>query len=171
VINLSEKYLRFLNNPRVIIEIARYVARIVNTGKSVIIGSDGKVIASTKLGEQTAITANVQPLVGNTSYSRFGDLLLVTISIMLFVLQGFFRSRKADRILKQYERNLRFRIHVIELTKFTHKPSQKFIYSPGSQLSHLLKGTEFIMPPLHTNCQNNRLSMIDRRGGFLTRCD
>ena len=69
------------------LETGRFMVRATNTGISSIIGSRGEEIAVSPQFETHVLKASVQPMKGSTPYVRWGDALLVLLS--LGVLAGF----------------------------------------------------------------------------------
>ena len=69
------------------LETGRFMLRATNTGISSIIGSRGEEIAVSPQFETHVLKASVQPMKGATPYVRWGDALLVLLS--LGVLAGF----------------------------------------------------------------------------------
>ncbi len=75
-------------------ETGRYLLRATNTGISAIINNKGKIIARAPQFEITALRAEVQPYQGTTPYVKFGDKLIVIISLFIIIL-GFMFVNKA----------------------------------------------------------------------------
>ena len=64
----------------------RFLVRSANSGISGFIGPCGRVLATTALYEDAALTADIALLSGRTLYSRWGDGPLVALSALLVVL-------------------------------------------------------------------------------------
>ncbi|MCK5877303.1 MAG: apolipoprotein N-acyltransferase [Candidatus Marithrix sp.] len=75
------------------LETGRYLLRATNTGISAVINNKGKVIAQSPQFEITALRAEVQPYQGITPYVRFGDNLIVAISLLILILLRFHLTR------------------------------------------------------------------------------
>ena len=80
------------------LENSRYLLRASNTGISVFIDEDGKIISATGLNRQQVLTGEVQPLVGSTLYSRFGNSTILTISILMLLIVMTYQIRMGFRI-------------------------------------------------------------------------
>jgi apolipoprotein N-acyltransferase len=76
------------------LETGRYLIRAVNTGISAVIGSKGEVVAGARAGEETVVTAKVQPLSGSTPYVWLGDTPLVVLGLGFLVLAGVVHRRR-----------------------------------------------------------------------------
>jgi apolipoprotein N-acyltransferase len=68
------------------VENHRFLVRSANTGISGFIDPCGRVLASTALYEDAALTADIALLSGRTLYSRWGDYPLVALCALLVVL-------------------------------------------------------------------------------------
>ncbi|MBE9561557.1 MAG: apolipoprotein N-acyltransferase [Proteobacteria bacterium] len=75
------------------LETGRYLLRATNTGISAVIDNKGKVIAQSPQFQITALRAEVQPYQGITPYVRFGDKLIVIISLLILGLFYFFQNQ------------------------------------------------------------------------------
>jgi apolipoprotein N-acyltransferase len=72
--------------------------RAANTGISAIVDPFGREIARTELMEQTILTGEVRPVVGQTFYARHGDVFawsVVGVSLLLCAVAAFV-ARKAS---------------------------------------------------------------------------
>lgn len=80
------------------VETRRAIARAANTGISCAIAPDGTIVAETKEGERTTITATIALRTDRTFYVRYGDWLPVGALIGAFgvVLWGFVRRRRLE---------------------------------------------------------------------------
>jgi len=76
------------------LETGRYLIRTVNTGISAVIGSRGEVVASARAGEETVVTAKIQPLQGRTPYVWLGDMPLVVLGLGFLVFAGVVHRRR-----------------------------------------------------------------------------
>ncbi len=77
------------------IETRRPVIRSANTGISMIISSRGNILARSQLNEATVLTADIFPQSSITFYTRYGNLFVKGISIvLLFILLRLMRKGK-----------------------------------------------------------------------------
>ncbi len=76
------------------LETGRYLIRAVNTGISAVIGSKGEVVASARGGEETVVTAKVQPLQGSTPYVWLGDMPLPVLGLGFLVVVSVVHRRR-----------------------------------------------------------------------------
>lgn len=67
------------------IEAGRYMVRSTNTGVSGIIASDGLPVGIAPMFQKTAIEATVTPMQGATPYTRFGDWLVLSMLLAIFL--------------------------------------------------------------------------------------
>ncbi len=80
------------------IEAGRFMVRATNTGVSGIIDSDGSPVGIAPMFQQAALEGNVMPMQGQTPYVRFGDWLLLSILLAIFLaVAGYTRSGRSHR--------------------------------------------------------------------------
>jgi apolipoprotein N-acyltransferase len=77
------------------IENGRYILRATNTGISAVIDNKGKLIARSPQFEQHALHKNVPLLTGQTLYSKYGNYLILILSVVLLVF-AYFQKRKSN---------------------------------------------------------------------------
>jgi apolipoprotein N-acyltransferase len=65
------------------IETQRPLLRATNTGVTAAVDHRGKVIAQAPQFEATVLRVTVQPMQGSTPYAQFGNMLLITVLIVL----------------------------------------------------------------------------------------
>ena len=80
------------------IEAGRYLLRATNTGISAIIDEKGRIIGRTRQFEPDAVATKVLLFTGSTPYVRFGDIPIVTLSLILLVGVLLFGNRKRKRM-------------------------------------------------------------------------
>jgi apolipoprotein N-acyltransferase len=76
------------------LEAGRWLLRTTNTGVTAIIDDQGRVQAEAPTQKVYVLSGEIQPLVGATPVTRWGDLPVVCLSLLLLVVFGL-RSRRA----------------------------------------------------------------------------
>ena len=74
------------------LETSRYMLRATNTGVSAIIDQQGKLLATSPQFQPAVVSADIQPLQGDTPFGRFGNKLLLALVIGmlgLFIGMGY----------------------------------------------------------------------------------
>ncbi len=79
------------------LETGRYLLRATNTGISAIINNKGKIISQAPQFEITALRSDVQPYQGTTPYVKFGNKLIVIISLLFIILGLIFAHKEYFR--------------------------------------------------------------------------
>ncbi|MFK5969027.1 MAG: apolipoprotein N-acyltransferase [Candidatus Marithrix sp.] len=74
-------------------ETGRYLLRATNTGISAIINNKGEIIAQAPQFKITALRAEVQPYQGTTPYIKFGNKLIVIISLLFIIIGLIFVNK------------------------------------------------------------------------------
>ena len=74
------------------LESGRYLLRATNTGISAVINTKGKIIAQVPQFKIITLRATVQPYQGSTPYIRFGNGLIVSLSLFYILLGGFIQN-------------------------------------------------------------------------------
>ena len=82
------------------LETGRFLVRAVNAGISSVIGPKGEVVASAGAGEETVVTANVQPFSGNTPYVWLGDIPLLVVELGYLVVAAVLHRGRKRRLSK-----------------------------------------------------------------------
>ncbi|HVC50211.1 MAG TPA: apolipoprotein N-acyltransferase [Burkholderiales bacterium] len=76
------------------LETGRYMLRATNTGITAIINEHGKLLSELPPGVTGALIGNVQGYEGMTPYARFGDILMLILSISMIGVAFIFRTRQ-----------------------------------------------------------------------------
>jgi len=76
------------------LETGRYMVRATTTGPSGIINEKGKIVATAPMYTQKIITHKVQPFVGSTPYVRWGNGLIIGLSIFILLIGFLWNIKK-----------------------------------------------------------------------------
>ncbi|MGD8590842.1 MAG: apolipoprotein N-acyltransferase, partial [Chromatiales bacterium] len=68
------------------LETERYLLRATNTGISAVIGPRGELLASAPLLQERVVEARIQPMTGSTPFGRLGNLPLLGLLVMMFII-------------------------------------------------------------------------------------
>jgi apolipoprotein N-acyltransferase len=68
------------------LETERYLLRATNTGISAVIGPKGELLASAPLLQEAVVEAQIQPMSGSTPFGRLGNLPLLGLLALTFVI-------------------------------------------------------------------------------------
>ena len=79
------------------IETGRYLLRATNTGISAIIDEKGRIAGKTRQFEPDAVATKVPLFTGSTLYVLTGDILVVTLCLVLLAWVVLFSEKKRDR--------------------------------------------------------------------------
>jgi len=71
------------------LETSRYMLRATNTGVSAIIDQQGRLLATSPQFQPSVLSADIQPLQGETLFARYGNKLLL---ILIFSMMGLFMA-------------------------------------------------------------------------------
>ncbi|MDO5054956.1 MAG: apolipoprotein N-acyltransferase [Pasteurella oralis] len=71
------------------LELGKPVIRATNTGISVFIDEQGKIVAQAPQFVETTLTYHVSPTEGKTPYSVLGNLPIYALSLLLLLMRGF----------------------------------------------------------------------------------
>ena len=75
------------------IEFARPMARATNTGVSALIDHQGRIIKNTALNEIAWVVGELQPMQGQTPFTRWGQWPVLTLALLGLLLGGLWSSR------------------------------------------------------------------------------
>ena len=75
------------------VENRRFLLRSSNTGISMVVDPVGRIVTRLDLYEEGFLLANVRSVVKTAPYTRFGDVPLLAISVVLIAIGGLLGRR------------------------------------------------------------------------------
>lgn len=86
------------------LESGRYLLRATNTGVSVIVSEQGRVISQAPIGVRATVTAEIKPMQGMTPYALMGDKPIIILGLLIllyaFIKRLIFNKKSLNKSQK-----------------------------------------------------------------------